>query len=427
MTIDLNTFVFVITTIFGAYIVYKFMGIFFDRSEINKKVELLTYLIYSFIITTVYLALNIPILTLMINMILFFILTFNYKASIKNRVVAVSFICLILVAVESIVVLLSGYIQNSLYTMNPINFPSIGIIVAKVASYIVVLVIENLKNKQRDIEIPTIHWISIFIMPFGSLYIILNLMGGLNLSVYSISLSIGILFGINIIGFYLYDKLSQLYEEKVEKAMLKEQNKYYKAQLNILEDTNENAKAICQDMKNHISLVRGYIQIEDYEKAINYLDQISKEVYGEKEISKSGNMDIDSILNYKLNEAIKKDISVSIESKLPSDMSILSLDIAVVLGNLLDNAIEVTSKANGDKKIDIKIRYQNKILFINIQNTFDNAVVYDEGMKSNSKNKKANHRIGLKNIEEILEKYNGLMNIHHKDNRFTTDIIMYIS
>lgn len=425
MTMDLNNFIYVITNIFGAYIVYKFMGIFFDTSEINKKVEFLTYLIYSFVITTVFLALNIPILTLIVNVLLFFALTFNYKASMKNRIIAVSFICLILVSIESIVVLLSGYILNSLYTMNPINFPLMGIIIVKIISYIAVLLMGSFTTKQSDIEIPTIYWISIFIMPLGSLYIIINLMRGLDLSSYSISLSIGILFGINIIAFYLYDKLSQMYEEKVEKTMLREQNKYYLTQLSILENINENTRSKTHDMRNHLSVVKEYIQIKENEKAIDYLDQISNEVYGHERLFKSGNMDIDSIINYKLNEAIKRDIAVTVEAKLPSDINVSSLDIVVILGNLLDNAIEAASKVKNNKKIDIRIRYQDSILFINIQNDFDKLIVLEEGRIMTPEKYKANERIGLKNIEKILEKYNGLMNIHEKDDKFTADIIMY--
>lgn len=423
MAIDLNNIIYLITSIFSTYIVYKFMGIFFDRSEINKSVEFLTYLIYLLVISTTFLALNIPMFTLVINIVLFFGLTFNYKASMRSRIFVTFYICLILVAIESIVVISSGYIPKSLFEMNPIYFSISGIISVKIISYIVVLFMGNYKTRQREIEIPIIHWISIFLIPLGSLYIIINLMANLNFKTHSISASIGILLGINIIAFYLYDVLSKMYEEKVEKTMLKEQNKYYQTQLNILENT----KSIHHDIKNHLSIVREYIQVGEREKAINYLDQFNKEVYGDEKLSKSGNIDIDSILNYKLNEAIKNDISVSIESKLPSDINVSSLDIVVVLGNLLDNAIEANSKITGEKEIDVKIRYQNNILFIHIENTFDSALIYHGDRIRTSKEDRANHGIGLKNIEKIIEKYNGLMNIHHKDNKFNTDIIMYIN
>ena len=215
MTIDLNSFIFLITGIFGTYVIYKFMGIFFHRDEINKGTEFLTYLIYFVVSNTVYLALNVPIFTLGINIILFFILTFNYKGPIKTRIFVTFFMYLILASIESIIYLLSGFIPNSLFTMNPVYFSIMGNIGVKIISYIIVLLIGNYKSKEKDIEIPFVHWISILLIPLGSLYIIINLMEESNLSIHSISANIAILLGINMLVFYLYDVLSKLYQREL--------------------------------------------------------------------------------------------------------------------------------------------------------------------------------------------------------------------
>lgn len=264
MTIELNTFIYLITGIFGTYIIYEFMGIFFDREEINKSIEFLTYLIYFVVSSTAYLALNIPMFTLTINLILFFILSFNYKGPMKRRLFVTFFLYLILASIESIVYLLSGFIRNSLFTMNPVYFSTIGSISSKMISYIVVLLIGNYKSKQKDIEIPFVHWILILLIPLGSLYIIINLMEDSNLSIYSISVNIGILLGINIVAFYLYDVLSRRYQSEVEET-----------------------KKIYHNMENHISIVKGCIQAGEETKAISYLNHMSKEVYMDEVVNES--------------------------------------------------------------------------------------------------------------------------------------------
>ncbi|MGO1468492.1 MAG: sensor histidine kinase [Tissierella sp.] len=231
---------------------------------------------------------------------------------------------------------------------------------------------------------------------------------------------------LNIFVFYLYDALTKFFEEKIEKTMLKEQNKYYKKQLGIMNTTNENTRAFNHDLANHLAIVRGYIQINEDEKACNYIDKMTKSVYTVKEFSNSGNIDIDSILNHKLYEASKKEIAISLEVKVPISINIASFDIVVILGNLLDNAIEATSKSENDKWIDIIIIYKEEILFINIKNTFIGSVYYEKDKIQTSKKDIENHGIGLNNIEKILKRYDGVMDIDHDDNEFEVEITMYI-
>ena len=179
-------------------------------------------------------------------------------------------------------------------------------------------------------------------------------------------------------------------------------------------------------MQNHLTALRGYIEKEEKEKAINYISEINDITCEKKELSSSGNINIDSILNYKLQEAQSKGILISLELKIPYKLNISSLDTVVILGNLLDNAIEASFKVKNDKKIDIKIKYKNSILFIYISNTFNSSIIYEGEKIRTTKEDKGNHGIGLVNIENILKKYNGTMKIYHTENKFNVDILMYI-
>ncbi|MBU5425783.1 ATP-binding protein [Tissierella pigra] len=101
------------------------------------------------------------------------------------------------------------------------------------------------------------------------------------------------------------------------------------------------------------------------------------------------------------------------------------MDTVVILGNLLDNAIEASSKVENNRIIDIRIKYKNDILFIYVNNSFDGSIVYEgEKMKTTKKDKET-HGIELNNIEKILKKYDGTMKVYHTENRFHVDILMY--
>lgn len=210
------------------------------------------------------------------------------------------------------------------------------------------------------------------------------------------------------------------------KIALEEQNKYYQVQIKTINKSNKNVRKLRHDISDHLAAHKSYIDKGEIERASAYISEIKDITANKKELSNTGNMDIDSILNYKLQEAQSKGILVSLESKVPSDLNVPPLDIVVILGNLLDNAIEASSKVENDKRIDIKIIYKKNSLFIFIRNTFNNSIKYERGRIKSSKKDSENHGIGLNNVEEILRKHNGTMKITHDKNNFNAKIIMYL-
>ena len=425
MALNIYDYFYLITNILRAYTTYKFMDIFFDTRDTNKKVEIFSYTFYFIIISFVYLTINTPVVTFISNILLYFVLTFNYKSSIKHKIISIMTIYMILMSIESIIVLLSGFIYTNGFSSNPLYSSIIGMIAINIISYMIALIMGGYKNIKQGIDIPNVYWLSIFLIPLGSLYIILTLLQNFNLDIYKTVACIIILFSINIIIFYLYDTLSRAFKDKIEKIILEEQNHYYQRQLEVIDSSYENIRSLRHDIKNHLIALKGYIKNGREEKAIDYISQINESLYEKEQFSKTGNIEIDSILNYKLQEAKLKGILVSLELKIPSKLNISPLDTVVILGNLLDNAIEASSKVENNRTIDIRIKYKNDILFIYVNNSFDGSIVYEgEKIKTTKKNKE-NHGIGLNNIEKILKKYDGTMKVYHTENRFHVDILMY--
>lgn len=351
---------------------------------------------------------------------------FQLSSHYEKRFISVAFMYITLMAIETIIVLLSGYLYNSVFNINPGSAPILALISMKIVSYIVILLAGNYKNMKKGANIPNSLWLSIFFIPLGSLYVMVVLIGESSLNTYRITISIAILFAINIIVFYIYNVLSKLFEDRVDKIVLKEQNKYYQKQLKIMDNNNKNTRAFNHDLGNHLSVIRGYIQLGASERAYNYIDKLAQKDYTIKEISNCGNIDIDTILNYTLYEATEKNISFSLEINVPANINISSFDIVVILGNLLDNAIEAASKVkDDDKKIDIIIKHETNILFIHIKNTFNGAISYEKNNIITSKKDRKNHGIGLNNIQNILKKYNGILEIDHNDKEFCVNVKMY--
>lgn len=419
------TAIYLITSAFGAHILYRYMNIFFDCTKPDKKIEIASYLLYYFTICLLFIAFKTPMLNVIANLIMFFLLTYNYEANIRKRLIATISIYMIHMTIETVVVLVMRYFDITIVSKDSDLALIAGFITIKIITYNVMLFLSNFKLVKNDIKVSYIHWLSIFVMPAGTLILSLMLILKVNSeNLTGILISIIIMFVINVFVFYLYDILMKSYDEKMEKALLLQQNMAYAKQLEVITQSQENLKAFRHDVKNHVLSLKSLIEDNNNHEASEYLESIIDSIDNSIEFSKSGNAEIDSILNYKLNQAVSFGIKTNIAVNVPEKLNIRPFDLSVVLGNLLDNAIEAARYCER-KLIKITAELDRNVLYINVSNTFDGKLKYEGSKLITTKEDKQNHGMGLGNVQQSLEKYNGAMEIHHRDKMFYVDVLIY--
>ncbi len=423
---DLNNhLIYLSSNLIGVYAVYKLMHVFFKDIASNNKIEILSYFSYYFIISALYLIVNIPIITLVSNIILLALISFNYEATYKNRFIAVFLIYLILMISETIVSLLTGYLVISVFGKNPGYSFSLGYIFSKLIGFFAALFIENYSNIKKGFELSTSYWLSILIISLSSLYIVVALVDS-QIHTVKASIIISLLFLIIVLLFYLYDALKSSAEMKIEKSILEQEKRYYDNQFWLMKSSVEKTASLKHDIANHIGAIGSLIRENEISRALNYINQLEKYAPFNSKIVESGNLVIDSILNYKLDYVKSIGVNTHLDIKVPSDLELESFDMVVILGNLLDNSVEALKKLKENRTIWVSIKYDRGVLIIQIQNNFDGKISVGAKGLITTKDDKDNHGLGLKNIESTLEKYNGLLEYSYTDNLFKAEVLMYL-
>lgn len=170
------------------------------------------------------------------------------------------------------------------------------------------------------------------------------------------------------------------------------------------------------DMKNHLLKLKYDLVNDNCQKAVNYIDEMSEKITAEKEFVSTGNVDFDCLLNYKLAIAQEYGVDFSCNVVLPEELQVDSFDLTVILGNLLDNALNALKQA--EKKIlEIDINYSIGMIVIKIENTFS-------GM-NNTYDNPGEHGYGLISVQTSLEKYNGKLQNDIIDNKYIAKAILY--
>ncbi|WP_207649472.1 sensor histidine kinase [Anaeromicropila populeti] len=360
------------------------------------------------------------------NLICFYIITLNYEASIKSRLLAITYMYAMLCFSEIFISSLTGYLKQGDAFSRSEYSSIVGQIETQLLVYAIVLVIGNYTNIKRGVEIPISRWIFIFSIPLGSFYIIFTILRFNNMNPAKTMSCVIALMGLNIATFYLYDSLAAYYEERLDKMLLRKQNEYYAKQFEMMNQSSESFRAMRHDLKNHLIVLDMFLKDGDAGKASEYISKIVDTCYGEKRLVESGNIEIDSILNFKLDEAYTKGIDLTYDLNIPSSIAVEPLDLVAILGNLLDNAIAACSKVTEERKISFSFRYSRNKMYIHVSNPFYGKVLYKNSKIVTSNSDKQNHGIGLSSVQSIIHKYDGTMEISHEDNVFNVDILMYI-
>ncbi len=154
------------------------------------------------------------------------------------------------------------------------------------------------------------------------------------------------------------------------------------------------------------------------------------DLLSEGEHISSGNADIDSLVNLLLERAKRELESVRCRVSVPRELDMTAFDWNIILGNLMDNAIEAAEKSE-DRFLQIRIRYQRGMLFIQIRNSYSGERIMSEGRYLSTKDYDRGddalvHGLGIRNVRRIVEKYDGSMEISSADGIFDVRIMMYV-
>lgn len=419
--------IYILTQPFATYIIYKFMHIFFDERQTTAKTEFMSYVIYMIFITSIYLFLDVPIITMCSNLMFFYILTYNYHAKISQRILSIMLIYFSLMFIEIIITqFLLGYSQLDVLVSR--GFSSVfGLITIKLIFFMLVLILSNFKHMKKGVPISIINWVCIALIPLASLYIILLLCQTENIAPKYIFTAILLLVAINFSAFYLYDTISASFQMRIEKMQLIEQNKSYERQLSVMKEALENTNVIRHDFKHHLAVIHCFVELNQTEECLSYLNKLSEWTDKQSLYAKSGHPIIDSIINFKLDQAAAKKISVSVRLQIPKDLELSTFDLSTLLGNLLDNAIEATCKLPEQRMIQLTIQYQKGILLIQLKNSFNGIIRKSDNKILTTKKDAKQHGIGLRRISEVVEKYKGYLVMENDDHIFLTKIMLYLS
>ncbi len=177
------------------------------------------------------------------------------------------------------------------------------------------------------------------------------------------------------------------------------------------------------DYHNHIQALQASMALGKYDDVNAYLRQLNDDLTQVDTSIKTGRVMVDAILNGKINIATQNKIPVNAKAVLPAGVTVSDIDLCVIIGNLLDNAVEENKKLSlEDRFIRVYIGRKNTQLYL----AFTNAAGKKQARRGSlfSSSKGTNHGFGLVRVESLVKKYGGIFSADSEDGGFTAEILI---
>lgn len=211
-----------------------------------------------------------------------------------------------------------------------------------------------------------------------------------------------------------------------EYELLALKNKMLQKQYQEQEMMFQQKQKLLHDVKNHILTLQGLEQDGDLEGMHKYLQSLKNTYYNAGKTVQCNNHVLSIILNQEKEKAEQKDISFEIKELSFSELHLEDADVTVLFGNLLDNAVEACEKAEeGERWITVRIEQKKQGLFVEVTNTVAEIPDIENGMIVSTKNDRSVHGYGLKNIKEVVDRYEGVMHMEVRNNLFLVQISFF--
>ena len=177
------------------------------------------------------------------------------------------------------------------------------------------------------------------------------------------------------------------------------------------------------DYHNHIQALQASMALENYDEVNAYLRQLNDDLTNVDTTVKTGRVMVDAILNGKMNIAAQNKIAVNAKAKIPEGVPVTDVDLCVIIGNLLDNAVEENKKLpEEDRFLRIYLGQKNTQFYLAFTNAAGKKREKQGALFGSSKG--TDHGFGLARVESVVKKYGGLFSADSEDGGFTAEILI---
>lgn len=196
----------------------------------------------------------------------------------------------------------------------------------------------------------------------------------------------------------------------------------------MLTDQYRQMERLRHDLKNHVIALQGLLREGDAKAMEAYLKAMEEKGGLRAGGEASGSPVVDSLLWRKKEQAEELHIRWECSVSLPKDCRIREFDLCVLFGNLLDNALEACEgiSEEGGRFLRLQAGMVRQCFLLEMKNSVGRRDGDEERSRKTGR-KSGRHGIGLQNVRDIVETYQGTMELEESEGVFTSLLLLPVN
>lgn len=253
-----------------------------------------------------------------------------------------------------------------------------------------------------------------------------------------IGMSPGALLSVRLIGFLQTAILCILFKKITDnrKRMddLKEQQHSQeillaisKQQFLALSEKIAEARRAKHDVKHHFTAIQAYLVQKNYAELARYVEESVKSCDFEQVLAFCENSTVNMILSHYYEYARREQIEINISACVPAVLPLSDADLWVLLGNLLENAVEGSKRITaGERQITVKLLVKGGSFGIIVENLYQEDTIQRQGEQFLSSKNTAGSGNGIASIQYFAQKHQGMAEFEARNGRFSASVYVAI-
>lgn len=217
-------------------------------------------------------------------------------------------------------------------------------------------------------------------------------------------------------------KLAQIHNDEILRSVEIQQDHYKK-----LSNQITVTRRMSHDFRQFQIMLYGALQQGTPEKTQELFEQIDTLYKDMRVQTYCDNMEVNSLISYAEENCKKHVIEFIHLIQLPDVINTVPIyDLCIVIGNLLDNAIEAALQCDetfGKRRVEIKAVIHKSNLIVSVENTYSGNLVPEGSVFKSTKENAEQHGFGVSIVQKIMENTNGELKIQAFDHKFAVTAI----
>ena len=225
------------------------------------------------------------------------------------------------------------------------------------------------------------------------------------------------------------DFIHSVAERESQIQALELQTRYAAEHADRLRRSLDETRALRHEERHHVQALLALCREGDITRVESYLARLGRQL-DDVPVRYTDHALIDALVSSGAARAKKLGVDFHAAVVAPAQLAMEDTDLAVLLSNLIDNALEALACVPAEKERRMQLRveaFEQAGLFVGCSNTFTGRLLRDEHGGLLTTKERAGHGLGLRAMRRVAEKYGGELAVTQEGQCFHVRTYLYLS